>query len=752
MNIRKKVLLIMSSIVLFFIFALYYVSESTWMSGFLKVEDEAMKNHILRAKHGIDDNIDFLSRFAKDWGAWDDTYQFITDTNQKYIEDNLNLQTISNLRLNLLVYIDLNGEIKYAKAFDYENLNESPMPDRIDKIIKDKKDFFADIKIDSKLTGIILLNEGPMLIGARPISDSKVTQSPRGTLLVGRYLNEQIIKEISDQAQLPISIIMFDDLSSNNELKQLKEHFTKTDQILLTKLNGNIEGYALFKDIFENPALIAKVSLSRNIYTEAQSSRHYFIIALAVIGLLLLLTVTLTIQRSVLSRIKNLGDFVNHIRNKGDLTRRISIKGTDEIENLSENINGMLDSIANSEKTLKKHDRILEAISKSMNILMIESGTDEAFTEAFEIIGRVLDVGCICVFENQTDPISLKTISTRKYHWCVKPEGAEELQQQNEIFEDLLGKWSERLLKGLSTTEMLIFGDQTRSILMLPILLNKKLWGVAVFAYTYEREWAGVEKDALMIMVSGIGEMIERKRTQESIAAMGQAKLEFTSLISHELRTPLSSIKEAIALVLDEVEGKINEAQRSALSIAKGSVERLNNLISNILDFTKLEAKKMDMYFQNVNVNELINEVFMLMKHGSHAKGIELKMGVPTVPVYTVCDMDRIRQVIINLLNNSIKFTNEGGKIDLNLYHNAKKIIIEVSDNGVGIDQETMNRLFQPFSQATKMSRKHGGTGLGLTISKEIANLHNGDITVESEPGKGSRFILSFPDDLELSN
>jgi signal transduction histidine kinase len=234
----------------------------------------------------------------------------------------------------------------------------------------------------------------------------------------------------------------------------------------------------------------------------------------------------------------------------------------------------------------------------------------------------------------------------------------------------------------------------------------------------------------------------ERKRSEE-------AKSEFASMVSHELRTPLSSIKAGIELVLDGIEGPITGAQQETLGVAKRNVNRLTRLINNVLDYSKLESGKMEMLFEKTDLSKLLDETYELMKFAVQTKQIAFVRELPQQPVFAVCDDDKIKQVVINLLDNAIKFTGEGGRIALRLKHTDRNIVIEVEDNGIGIKPEDQEKIFEMFGQVSPRGKSRGhGSGIGLAVCRLIVEHHQGKIDIQSAPGRGSRLAVIFPDSL----
>ena len=222
-------------------------------------------------------------------------------------------------------------------------------------------------------------------------------------------------------------------------------------------------------------------------------------------------------------------------------------------------------------------------------------------------------------------------------------------------------------------------------------------------------------------------------------------KSNFTSMVSHELRTPLSAIKEGIGIVLDGITGKINRKQKDLLQTSKRNVDRLTRLINDILDFQKLDSGMMQFDIQENDINDTVREVSKIMgkltKQKKLSFSIELQPYLPKVRF----DRDKIIQVLTNLINNAIKFTEKGG-IAIKTEQGNNIIHVMVEDTGPGIRKGDLSKLFQAFQQlGAPRERKPGGTGLGLAICKEIIERHRGKIWAESEYGKGSIFHFILP-------
>jgi signal transduction histidine kinase len=204
-------------------------------------------------------------------------------------------------------------------------------------------------------------------------------------------------------------------------------------------------------------------------------------------------------------------------------------------------------------------------------------------------------------------------------------------------------------------------------------------------------------------------------------------------------------IKEGISIVGDGAAGPISEEQKDYLNTAKRNVERLSRLINDVLDFQKLEASALKLNLAEHQVNDIIRQVAESLKTLAEKKGLKIETRLEEDLPPLRLDKDRIEQVLINLVNNAVKFCDKG-KIVVGTVRQDNTVRVWVQDEGIGISAEGIGRLFESFSQLSSgTERKTGGSGLGLAISKKIVELHEGKIGVESEVGKGSTFYFVLP-------
>ena len=238
----------------------------------------------------------------------------------------------------------------------------------------------------------------------------------------------------------------------------------------------------------------------------------------------------------------------------------------------------------------------------------------------------------------------------------------------------------------------------------------------------------------------------ELRVANAELARAARAKDEFLANMSHELRTPLKNVLVRVEMLLAGMQGSLNEKQTRSMNIIDESGRHLLALINDILDVAKIETDKVALNIESVSVETICQASIQLTKQMAQQKHIQVTTEI--VPVTIEADGRRLKQILVNLLTNAIKFTYEGGRVGLEVLTNAAEgqIHFVVWDTGIGIAQEDLPRLFEPFTQLDSgLARKYEGTGLGLGLVRRLTEMHQGRVTVKSELGQGSVFTISLP-------
>ena len=292
-----------------------------------------------------------------------------------------------------------------------------------------------------------------------------------------------------------------------------------------------------------------------------------------------------------------------------------------------------------------------------------------------------------------------------------------------------------------------------RSLLAVPLMREDRILGALVVRRrspgefpqsTIELVETFASQSALAIQNARLFQELALKTNELEVAS--RHKSEFLASMSHELRTPLNAVIGFSEVLLDRLFGDLNEKQEEYLEDIRGSGRHLLDLINDILDLSKVEAGKMQLELARTSLREALEHGVAMVSERAARQGLSLSLDVNDDVEDVVADSLRIKQVILNLLTNAVKFTPSGGSIEASAARVGDEIHVTVKDSGIGIAESDYERIFETFHQGRRDgSASTEGTGLGLTLSKRIVELHGGRLWVESRPGHGSTFTFSIP-------
>ncbi|GIP27839.1 PAS domain-containing sensor histidine kinase [Paenibacillus sp. J23TS9] len=381
-----------------------------------------------------------------------------------------------------------------------------------------------------------------------------------------------------------------------------------------------------------------------------------------------------------------------------DYDARVNMHRKDEIGELAKAINGMADSLQNQLQTIRDNEDLLQSVMDNMTSGIL-----------------LLDAECHIALIN---PAAEGMLNVRSGQ--LNGRSINELKQYYELT---------RLIKDGITERKII--HEERSVFR-PEETILHLDGVPMFGE--EQSFKG-----MLFLLQDV----------TAIRRLENMRSEFVANVSHELKTPVAAVKGFSETLLGGGV-KDEETARSFLQIIYDESERLNRLISDILDLSKIESKRSPMDYAPVHLASFCGSIIDAMATVAEKKRITLHADIPE-ELFVEADEDKLRQILINLLSNAVSYTQDGGKVDLTIHdlqdtEGSEKVVIKVSDTGIGIPKKDQPRIFERFYRVDKgRSRSSGGTGLGLSIVKHLVEQHCGEISVDSELGIGTTFTVELP-------
>ena len=416
-------------------------------------------------------------------------------------------------------------------------------------------------------------------------------------------------------------------------------------------------------------------------------------------------------------------------------------------------------------------DKMLQAANE-MAILLLNTYADDfenVIHEGMSLIADATSIDCVYLWKNNT--IDGKLFCTQIFEWS--PKKTVFADSTPYYYDEVVPGWEETLSSGNYINKIVremskkeqehLSPGGILSVLVIPIFIDNKFWGFVGFDDCREERIFTSEEESILhsasLLIANsyvrnemlheiIGKSAELEIAIDLANIASKAKSDFLANMSHEMRTPLNAI---IGMTLIGKRTDEPEKKADALDKISDASSHLLGIVNDILDMAKIEADVLELVEEEFDFKSMLDRVLSIAQFRADEKQHTLSVDVDKrIPQYVIGDDQRLAQVITNLLENAVKFTNDGGKIDLNVSLSEKtedhcELKINISDNGIGISPEQLEKLFDAFEQADNSTvREHGGTGLGLSISKRLIERMGGSIWVESEFGTGSSFIFTI--------
>ena len=367
-DISKKVFII-TILIFAILIAAFTVSHNMQLSNFLELEQAGTLDNVGRVQNAVSTQQEYLDYIVQDWACWNDTYQFIEDRNQQYIDVNLQNQTLAGINVDIMLFVNDSGSLIYAKSIDVNTAMERPVPEELLKMVEDGT--LLTKSKDGNISGFILLDQDPMFIACHPILTTKYQGPVKGTLIFGRYFDSTLLDSFKEVTRSSLVMYRVDRDMPSDFQEKLPAFSGHPGRPVVEPLSEDkIAGYFELNDTSGKPALIMRADFPRELYLHGEKTLNNMYFFLLLTGLMTGVGVKFVLDRLFISRLRGIDNFVTRVRSEKDLSKRLSLKDNDELYRLSREINGMLNEIDLAEHELKAQEREKKVLLDCLNELV----------------------------------------------------------------------------------------------------------------------------------------------------------------------------------------------------------------------------------------------------------------------------------------------------------------------------------------------------------------------------------------------
>jgi signal transduction histidine kinase/sensor domain CHASE-containing protein/CheY-like chemotaxis protein len=757
-TIRSKTLATIGVTFAFLIVAVYVILQTTILPQFDEQEERSTHRNLQQAVASIGERLDSLDRVTSDWAKWDDLYAFVAGRNPGFVATNVVDETFRNVRLNVMLFVRTSGEVVEAQGFDLAAGQRVPVPRSLLAHLQTGSPLrsSADPNVGSK--GILMLPEGPLLVSARPIVRSDGRGPVRGTVIWGRFLDFQALKNVADKTQLSLTLYHPDEPGVPPEVAAAWKALAGGTPAVVRPLNAtSIAGYTRLADIYGRPALLLRVDEPRVIHAQGQAFARYLVWALLAVVIGGGVVSAVLLERLVLSRVAQLGAAIHDIGARGDLSARVALPGGDELSGLAGAVNGMLVSLAQQIGRVAQLNQITRAIAQRQDLpsifRVVLARLEDEFPIDFGYVAHQLPAGALTV-------IAVGPKSRALAAEMGEPEGGTVLAEEAA---SAIGQGGEPVYVpdtlGQSAPPSVTLGRLgLRSKVVIPLIVEENVFGLLVVARRAIDGFAPAELAFLRTLGQHVAlaasqarlysnlqdayETLRRSQKaavrQERLRALGQ----MASGIAHDINNALAPVVGYADLLL---RGELNSRARRQITSIRTAGQDIAHTVTRMREFYR-DRGAGDVLLP-VELNGLVDQVVDLTqprwKDMPQVEGrvirldTDLRPGLPTIMGIE----SEIREAVTNLVFNAVDAMPQGGVITLRTGVSDSGVTLEVADTGSGMDEATRQQCLEPFF-STKGER---GTGLGLAMVYGVVQRHDAGIEIDTALGRGTTMRLSFP-------
>ena len=666
-----------------------------FMRSLQQSEEQNMGMMIEQAIGAFDGQLQKLDVLNRDWSAWDDTYNFVQlpSGNEDYLKVNFTDATFADGELNFILIIDNSGRLVFGEAFDLTAGEEVPIPESLQEHISDEA-LIRHEGVEDSVIGVILLREGPLLVSSRPILTSEGEGPVEGTIIMARFMDSSVVDALSKTIHLPLVMMTVNDTSMPSDLEVAHSSLTVEAPVLVRAISSeSMGGYSLLQDIYGNPAIIFRLTMPRTVYADSVAIMRYFMLAIMGFSLLCAGIFTQSVRRLVVSRVARVAEFMGGIGATGDLSKRLTIQGNDEITQLAKNINTTVEALEKAEVNAKVQKGLIDRILATTPSAVLVIDDDDRI--------KLANRAFYSAFKKKNSEVETKPIS--------------EIIPTDELSPAISEARSGKTFSVRHEFRHRVNGHERM------FMANVLRMG---------------EDEVLFVLDDVTEERAKQERLHltDRLASIG----EMAAGIAHELNNPLTGVIGLSQMLLDE---EMSDGAKEDLNLIYNEAQRAAAVVKKLLTFGRQHPTER----KAVQINAVVEDVLSLRAYEQKVNNIRVTTQLDDHLPEIVADPLQMQQVFLNIVLNAEQAmieTHKEGTLTITTERVGGNIKVSFSDDGPGISPENMRKLFSPFFTTKALGK---GTGLGLSICYGIVTNHGGRMYAQSELGKGATFVVELP-------
>ena len=705
MRLRSKMVLTSIATMTTLIILLMVVSRYVVLGGFLHQEGDEARENLDRTERALAARVENLNATCQDWANWTETCDFVTGIYPQYIDINLQNGTFDDLDIDLAVFVNMSGQLVYVKAIDDGTGLEVPPPRGVSALAGPGSPLLHGPDDKEGRAGLAVLDGRSMLIASWPVLNGTDGLSTCGTLMMGRFLDDVMIAELSALVHLKVEVRAISDPTMTRDMREAISELAHPDAALVRALDKDrVATYAKLRDMDGAPAVVMKVTTGRDIYTQGIASLNSIILWTLVVTIPIAVTSVIYLDRVLVRRLARLQTDVGIITTRADPSLRVTVEGDDDIGLLASEIDAMLGTLESAQARLSaseaRYRALFEGTRDAIIIADASSGTIlDANRQAEALLGRSHDE-IVGMHQTQLHP-------------------ADEAVRGKAAFDDHVTS------DGRMPAALNVISSDGRKV---PVDIKASL----------------VDLEGRKVLIGVFRDATERQEAEHRLVESHHRAELYLDILSHDINNHNQSVVSYCEMLQKRVD--LTDAERRWLGNALHEARTISNLIGNERKLSELKVADMDL--KAVDITPVLEAAIAHVKAAHPCRTVIITHDLPRAGV-AVAANELLQDVFINLLENAVKYDRHEAAL-VEIVHrpvpDRSMWRLEVRDHGPGVPDDLKVRLFTRLVRGTDYVP---GTGLGLAIVREIATQYGGRVMVEDrvkgEPGAGAMFVVELP-------